>query len=823
MRVTIHDDPFAHLDQDKTLWTRGAWPARWVAHADPGAMPFVAAYRRQFKLAREEIIHLHVTADERYALYLDGVLIGRGPERGDAENWFFETYEVTIPPGRHVLVARVWSLGSAGPVNVGEKPGAFIASPLAQMSLRHGFLLACDEAFLPLLATGVAEWEAKHLQGYRFFPSGLAWGTGARLGVDGATFAWNAHRGDGDGWLPVEALQPGAIEGRMEAGPSHLLRPAQLPAMIERYIKTGRVRHIDGNAQGPIAAANNLASEQEETQLRWINRQPFTIEPETRRRILIDLENYYCAYPLIVTDGGKGATVRLSWAESLFETPNSAERKKGDRSQIEGKYFHGVGDTFWPDGGANREFETLWWEAGRYLELYVETAEEPVEVNLILRETRYPLEMSATFESSEPKLAATIPPLLRGLQMCAHETYMDCPYYEQLMYVGDTRLEALVTYVISGDDRLARKPIELFNASCLPSGLTQSRYPCRVRQVIPPFSLLWIAMLHDFALWRNDPAFVKSMMGGVRAVIDAYCSFRNTDGLVEGPVSGWNFVDWAIGWKNGVPPDADHGVSSVINWQFVYALRLAGELEGWFGEPELAARCDRLSREISGAIHEHFWEPVRGLFADDPQKRHFSEHAQCLAILSGLLPEDRLKRTANALLTSPELTRTTIYFTHYLFETYRTLADNLPLSPDPIAALFDRLSLWFNLGKHGFVTPFEEPEPTRSDCHGWGTHPLFHYFATILGVRPSSPGFATIEIRPHLGELTFVRGTLPHPGGGEINLSLERRDAVVGGTIILPDGVTGIFWNVGQTYELSAGPNTIFPSTVAGNAKLSGQ
>ena len=37
--------------------------------------------------------------------------------------------------------------------------------------------------------------------------------------------------------------------------------------------------------------------------------------------------------------------------------------------------------------------------------------------------------------------------------MCAHETYMDCPYYEQMMYVGDTRLEVLTTYAISRDDR----------------------------------------------------------------------------------------------------------------------------------------------------------------------------------------------------------------------------------------------------------------------------------------------------------------------------------------------------------------------------------
>src|SRR5439155_23193827 len=144
---------------------------------------------------------------------------------------------------------------------------------------------------------------------------------------------------------------------------------------------------------------------------------------------------------------------------------------------------------------------------------------------------------------------------------------------------GDTRLEALITYAISSDDRLPRKAIALFDASRLPSGLVQSRYPSRVRQVIPPFALWWIGMVHDYAMWRADPAFVRSMMPGVRAVIEAYKSFRNADGLVEGPGAGWNYVDWVPGWKNGVPPEGDYGVSCVVNWQFVYALRLARELE----------------------------------------------------------------------------------------------------------------------------------------------------------------------------------------------------------------------------------------------------
>ncbi|MGK4456111.1 hypothetical protein, partial [Klebsiella pneumoniae] len=71
----------------------------------------------------------------------------------------------------------------------------------------------------------------------------------------------------------------------------------------------------------------------------------------------------------------------------------------------------------------------------------------------------------ATFRSDDDRIANLMPLMDRVLQMCAHETYFDCPFYEQLMYIGDTRLETLATYVSTDDDRLPRKALRMFAAS----------------------------------------------------------------------------------------------------------------------------------------------------------------------------------------------------------------------------------------------------------------------------------------------------------------------------------------------------------------------
>src|SRR5690606_19447714 len=110
---------------------------------------------------------------------------------------------------------------------------------------------------------------------------------------------------------------------------------------------------------------------------------------------------------------------------------------------------------------------------GRYVELIIETASEPLTIDgLVFRETRYPLTMEGRVDLADPRFNATVPIMWRTLQMCSHETYMDCPFYEQLMYTGDTRLEALVTCLMTADDRLPRKALTMFGVSHSSEGMT---------------------------------------------------------------------------------------------------------------------------------------------------------------------------------------------------------------------------------------------------------------------------------------------------------------------------------------------------------------
>ena len=795
-RVSIDLPPYGDRQGHVPWEGRGAWKASWIRCRDAGPAPFVTAYRLRFTLAAATALRYHVSADERYELFLDGVRIGRGPERGDILHWYFETYEGKVSAGKHTFVARVWTLGPK--------------APMAQISSQPGFLLTVEPSELSAqFDTGLAPWEAARLSGYTFQSPLAAWGTGANLVIDGAQFPWGFEAGAGDDWQAAEVGRPASDDICNNVPTSDpVLRPSFLPPMLERQALEGFVRHVAPAPVGqvsaiPIRSADHLPAEAGEWQQLFAGKGKVTIPARTRRRVLLDLGNYYCAYHQIALSHGQGARVEIHWQESLYDTAEA--KTKGDRNAIEGKFYtttwhllDGIGDFFQADGGTDRVFESLWWHCGRYLQILVETDATPLTIDrLQLWETRYPMELDASFTASDTSLAGIIPLAWRTLQMCAHETYFDCPYFEQLQYAGDARLEALVTYVANTDRRLPAKAIQCFDWSRAGYGVTQSRYPSGIRQIIPGFSLIWIGMIHDYFLWGDDPAVVRTCLPGVREVLTHWLRHVQPDGAIQN-LEGWNYLDWLPEWRGGVPPDGKDGGGACFNLLLQIALNQAAELETHLGEPETAALYTRRARELRRQVRALYWNEKRGVFADDRKHRHFSEHAQCLALLSGAVPAARRSHLARRLLAGTGLSRTTIYFTHYLFEAYRQIGG--------VDALIKRLDLWRELGDRGLKTTIEAPEPARSDCHAWASHPLYHYFATILGIRPAEPGFSSVEIAPQLGSLEWAHGILPHPAG-PIDVEARREPRGLRLRAQLPPGLKGVLCYERQRLALKPGRN----------------
>ncbi|XHR29714.1 MAG: alpha-L-rhamnosidase C-terminal domain-containing protein [Chthoniobacteraceae bacterium] len=768
--------------------------AAWIWHPAHLNETVFLEFRLPFVVKTARAFTFHVSADQRYQLLCDGRTIGFGPDRSDVDHWNFHTYQGWLEPGKHELSALVWWISN--PSTGIRQPDSYdvmtaVIAPMAQASFRGGFLFCADEDG-GTFNTGKARWQVSDLTDAvslkrKRFPTYHAIGPSFEFAMN----AWTPQH-ETDACIvrePVSEHRGGV------ARPGWRLEPTPFPEQKREEFQEGCMRLIAPTQD--IQPWNNLVTKGE----------PLSVPAASSVSVLWDLEAYLCGYPQLIISKGAGASIRLEWAEALYDADHestiSERTQKGQRNDIAGKLFFGFGDRWLADGRAYMRLPSLWWRSGRFIRIEIQTGEEPLVIEkLAVLTTRYPLEWEGAFSADDRDLNQIAQMCARTMQAGTHETLIDSPYYEQLSYVGDNLVQALVSYALSADSRPARRSIELFDWSRQATGLVAERWPSALRQTSGTYAMLWPQMVRNHAWWRDDEAFVRELIPGIRCLIETLLPLLNPDGSM-GVLPGWSFVDWTSDWNGGCPPGYERGDSAIVTLHWIACLAAAESLECAFGEPEMAARLHRFGETARIAFHSRYWDRSKNLFTDDSTRSTVSEQTNAVAAGLGLGGADFLQ-TWPRRLQGISATRCSVYFLHYYFDALG--------SGDHGSEFFEKLELWRDFLKWNLLTIPEQPEPSRSDCHPWGSHPLFHFHATLAGIRPSAPGFSRVRMHPMPGPLKTLRGRMPHPKG-EIRYELAVHAGAAYGEIYLPPDTTGDFLGrFGKITPLNSGRNVIAPS-----------
>ena len=770
-------------------WAESRWKAQWIACPDaPQRDAGVFHFRKTVSLAeRPRNFIVHVSADNHFLLYVNGSRAGIGPAASDLAHWRYETFDLApmLHRGNNIIGATVWNFGTSAPV--------------AQMTSQAGFVLQGDGEPEQVANTD-SSWQVEAENGHGILPINFMAvlenyyaGPPGEL-IDARTYDWEwsatgVSRGSDSGkWKNARSIGAGAARGTTDSPTIWNLVPDPLPQMEMTRISAGRVVSSSG-----VTVANS-------------SEPSFTVAPNSTASVLFDAGALTTAYPEVSVNGGSGAHVRVSYAEALVDD----RKQKGNRSEVAGRHMLGVYDEFISDGG-HHTFGPLIWRTWRFLQFDVTTTGQALTIESPAAWfTAYPFHEQGSFRASDPELAKIWEVGWRTARLCAHDTYMDTPYWERLQYVGDTRLQALISYAVAGDDKLARQAIDAIDDSRIPDGITQSRYPSQLPQMIPTFSLMWVGMVHDFWMHRDDPAYVRQHLPGTRTVLDWFIQHQRPDGLLD-RVPWWPFVDWTDDFESGVPPQETDGGSAPMSLQFIQALRNAADLERHFGDTARAqmyvARADR----AAGAIRKLCWNEKLGLIADTPGQSHFSQHANSLAVWLDVVPPEQQKPVMTKVLaaagsagatnpTNAAMSKASYYFHFYVARAleHAGMADQY----------LGTLAPWRKMLQLGLTTWAETPEPTRSDSHAWSSHPNYDLLRLVAGIRTAAPGFSQIVIEPHLGALQHVQASMPHPKG-RIDVSFAVSANGTDATINSPDGVPAkLIWH-GKTYPLHAGSQTL--------------
>jgi alpha-L-rhamnosidase len=732
--------------------------SEWITHPDAKATPVVLEFRRELRL--DAVPHeapVQVTADNRYILFVNGRRVRSGPSTSALSRWRRASVDLApfLRVGNNEITALVWNFGQF--------------APLAQQSVTTGFQLQHRQ------------W-GTDLPGWR-----------VRLRPD-------HQAADGPAQFKPEfyvASAPEVIDARV--APGNWVAPAPAPAARNRTLMSELLpAQSYERAEAGRTVRTSLAGAE------GFPQKPVVIPAHSHARLLLQRAAMISAYPELRVAGGRDARISVTYSEALYDSP----RKKVDRDLVGDRPIAGLKDTFIADG-SKRGFATLWWRTWRYLELDIVTAGEPLTLRgLDVHETGYPFEKIGRFDSDDEELDRIFEIGWRTLRVDAHETFMDSSYWEQLQYAGDTRLEMLISYAMSGDARLGKQAIDAFASSNVEGGIMEGAYPSRGHNVITTFSLAWIGMLHDW--WREQPEayLVAAHLVRARQVLAWFDKLRTPSGLL-GANPHWNFIDWAgQRWDDRTvfPSYGKNGGSCLMTVLFLGALEQASELERAVGSSKEHADAVAVNTHLAGnaraAIREQCWDERRGLFADNPDRNVFSQHMNALAVLYDVAtPEqapgilDRIVVPGRGIDAPEGMFTSTYYFAWYLVRAFEHAGMK--------DRYFDLLKTWRELLDLNYTTWPESRGDTRSDTHAWSAHPTADLLGIVAGIQSGAPGYARVRIAPTLGPLKRLDATAATPSG-PVTVSYRVLDGFLEADIQLPGALRGEFVWRGTSHPMNS-------------------
>ena len=772
---------------DKAMWvtTPGAFKSGEIT---------TAYFRLSFRLERQASAVLRVSASSRYRLWVNGKAAVFGPCKGDRWRQYYETIDVSghLVPGENVIAAKVVAYPPYEAQGSDDRgPTWMMAKPMGPCLIVAGECLDESGQAVCGLATGSADWVCMDDEAvdWKLFP--LTHWMGAMEQVCGARIplGWREAEARGQ-WFPARKLWKAEEPWLSMFGiiPVFPLMPRPIPVLYEREKAFQREMPLKPSDVKPITFGGLVS--------------PATVPPRSKLAVELDAGEHTTGFLKVPFAGGLGSRVAIRYAES-YSRQEGRRPVKGRRDDWEHFELVGHEDAYFPSG-SQEVYEPFWFRTFRFIRIEVETADEALTVGVpSFTETGYPLEVVSRVESPEQWVGKLWDISVRTLKRCMHETYEDCPYYEQLQYVQDTRLEMLFTYMTSADTRMALRAIEDFHCSLLPDGMLQARYPSQEPHVIPPFSLHWISMLSEYYEQTGDASVPRRYRPTVDAVLDWYDRKMGSQGLVE-KLGYWDQIDWVDQWDHiaGRTPAGAVGPATTHNLMYAVALQAGATVNRVTGREAVAREYEDRASAIIANVGKYCWSEREQLYMEGPGYEEYSQHAQVYAVLAGLAEGEKAKGILARALERPGIALCSFTWQYFLFRALEK------------CGAYDiterQWGMWQALLDKNLTTVPEIPDGAqspRSDCHAWGALPLYEFTRGILGVNPAVPGWREILIRPRPLSLPAASGQVVTPvgvvhvewtngpDGFRIRASVPANVPV---KVVLPDGSERVYPDGGE-------------------------
>lgn len=746
-----------HISGNGWIWTKD-WDV------SDNAEPAIVYFRKsiEFRELPKEM-QVKVSADSRYKLYINGCFVEAGPVKGNSQVWYYDKLNLLpyLKIGKNVfavIVLRYPIIHNKGNHSIfrTETPGFYL----------NGYINYLEDGAFCEKFMADKTWKTKKASNIKivtenpfFAPLQIL----EKASGDTETFRFMEEEFRDDAW--AEAIEYNDSSITKVVSPGNLLE-RNIPFLYRKTNNFSEVYCIRKSIftreywnhmlQGEVAV---------------------TIPAHATEVIEISAGEETTGYLTLIMSQGRASNIKILTSECYaYDTASSGQEtdqglpRKGNRIDCNEGILFGFTDEYevLGEGTYNKPevYEPFWFRTFRFVQLEITTSDTPLTINgFNYSETGYPLDIKTQVTTSDETLKAVWDICARTLKRCMHETYEDCPFYEQMQYAMDSRNQILYTYAVSADDRLARKCMEDFRHSQRYDGMINGSYPCYGPNVIPGFSIYYIGMLYDHMMYFGDKSFLWTHMPAILGILNYFDNTINEMGIVgkNGGLNvkdpSWSFIDWTKEWNEttGVPRATLCGPITMESFLYILGLTYAADIATYLGKEELSEEFKEKASRMKNAVNTHC-RGKNGMYQDGPGVEEYSQHCQVFAILTDTVDlEEGKKYLLETLYTPENYAQCSVAMMYYLFRAvekcgiYKTTE-----------ALWDT---WRIMVKKNLTTCEEDPVNSRSDCHAWGALALYELPSVVLGVRPVKPGYEEVLIAPALGYIGWAEGDVITPKG----------------------------------------------------------
>ncbi|WP_269523716.1 family 78 glycoside hydrolase catalytic domain [Coraliomargarita parva] len=771
----------------------------WPQALEPG-VNLNLEIRHEFTVAsapKESL--LRIAADCRYAVWLNGELIGTGPFPDWPETRSVDEWDVAshLREGQNVLAVLIHQMGQDTSTYAVGDPGVLYA-------------LTGDSKPLALSGASNSQWRLS--TSYRSGPIPI---TTPQLSF---TYEYDATGDDGwresecvfgEGWSAFDES-----DGRdwQETGWRFRARPLPVCELLDRLPATI-------TAQGVFKRASSDGSVAARMQHDWLSSlsapeffneievgpvtltgagfslKPGLMDAADGVYIVVDLGRESVGYLELEVIADAGVQIDIAHGEHLDDLRV--------RASVGGRNF---ASAYRCREGRQTFLYPVTRIGGRYLQLHVSGGTG--DFTLIYagaRKLRYPVPQRGAFDSPDRMQKRIHSVSVDTLRLCMHDHYDDCPWREQALYANDMLIQTLAGYYAFGEYRFPQVSLELLAGGLNPDGILELCAPARVPIAIPAFTMAWIVAVERNLHFSGDSEFARAMFPTVKTILTTWTE-QMTDGLMPSFQGAryWHFYDWTPGDLDGVVRDCT-GFTELKTLRFdaplnaflVLGLDAGAALAEAAGDTALAAQWREAVAQLRAAFHKSFWKPEEGLYVTilgecrEPDTR--AELTQSLALCAGCCPDAEAEALRQRLL-SPDsgLVPTALGQSFWKYEA-------LFQSPElGMQALNDVDSFWSSMLERN-ATSFWETQKGGWDfhaagslCHGWSASPAYYYGAYVLGIRPIDVGFKSFSVTPPVVRFyDGISGTIPTPAGA-ITVVWERVDGKAAVRLSHPDTIRAV-------------------------------